>query len=129
MSEKEYKAGMRLEIAAHDLRKETGANAFFSIIHAALRLADTDNYIILRRAFHRTHQELLSFRSSAVYANVDDDFVAVAKLMARVRSLLGQGLQLYEISTEIANATGGNVDTVHGILSQHYNEIVTAHEG
>ena len=130
MSILEYKAGMRLEIFALDMRKETGANAFFSLIHAALRQADTDNFTVLSRMFPKTHQELMMFRDSAQYnvSGTEDELVTVAKLMARVRGMLDQGLVLYEISTEIAGATGGKIDVIHEILSQHYNEIVKAYE-
>lgn len=129
MSQLEYQAGMRIENNAHELRSATGANPFFSVIHAALRLADSPNHIILTRMFPETHEELLRFRQLPMHSNAEEDVLAVAKLMVRVRSLLGIGLQLYEISTEIANALKGNVDEIQYLLSQHYDEIVEAYEG
>ena len=128
MSKLEYTAGRKLEIAAIAIRNETGANEFHSIIHAALRLADSDNFILLRRMFPKTYQELMLLRQSAIHSTAEDDVIAVAKLMVRVRSMLGIGLQLYEISTEIANATGGKVDEIQYLLSQHYDELVDAYE-
>jgi hypothetical protein len=65
------------------------------------------------------------FRNSSMYdSKMDLDLVQVARLMAKVREMLGIGIQLYEISCEIAGATGGNIDNIHGVLSEHYNEIV-----
>ena len=127
MSKLEYTAGMRLEAAANNLRSQTGANAFFSIIHAAFRTADSSNHIILARMFPETHEELLRLRQSLAHSNEEDEILAVAKLMVRVRSMLGIGLQLYEISTEIANATGSKVDEIQYLLSQHYDELVDAY--
>jgi hypothetical protein len=125
MSIKEYKAGMRLEIAAHDLRNETGANPFFSVVHAALRLADTSNFTVLARMFPKTHQELMLLRDSAKYS--DDRFtnvVSTAALMVKLRNILGVGIVLFEISTEIASAFELDADEVHYLLSQNYDVIL-----
>lgn len=127
----EYKAGMKLELAAHDIQRETGANQFFSLIHAAFRLADTNNLIILTRMFPETYHELMLLRQS--YRSEMDEMsmnlIDVAKLMAKTRKMLGIGLVVFEIATEIANATGGNVDEIHYILSQNFSELVNAYEG
>ena len=127
MSKKEYEAGKKLRIAAIAIRNETGAKPFFSLVHAAFRTADSSNHIILARMFPETHEELLRFRQLSIHSNADDDILAAAKLMVRVRSMLGIGLQLYEISTEIANATGSKVDEIQYLLSQHYDELVDAY--
>ena len=124
MSEKEYKAGRRLENLALNMKRETGASAFHSLIHAALRQAESDNLSILARMFPKIRQESKMFRDSAKYDQMDLDLVTIAKLAARYRQMLGIGIKLYEISSEIASATGGDVDDVHAVLSKHYNEIV-----
>lgn len=127
MSQLEYEAGKKLGIAAIAIRNETGANPFFSLIHAAFRHADSPNHIVLARMFPETHEELLRLRQSPIHSNAEDDILAAAKLMVRVRSILGIGLQLYEISTEIANATGDKIDEIQYLLSQHYDELVDAY--
>lgn len=124
MPVKEYKAGLSLEARAHELRESTGANQFHSLIHAALRVADTDNFTILARMFPNVHRELMMLKASAQYDRMDVDLVTVARLLARARQMMGIGVKLYEISSEIATGTGGSVDSIHGVLSQHYNEIV-----
>lgn len=129
MSIKEYQAGMQLEALALDLQQNMGAIAFHSLIHAALRQAESDNLTILARTFPVIRKELMLFRDSAAYVDRDSEILEVAKLMARVRQLLGQGLVLYEMSQEIANATGGNIDQIQPTLSHYYNEIVKAYEG
>lgn len=129
MSKLEYTAGIRLEAAAHNLRSQTGANAFHSTIHAALRLADSDNLVLLRRMFPKTYQELMLLRDSAKHDHLDTDVITVAKLLARIRNIFGMGYSLYEISAEIANITGDNVDSIHGNLTQYYDEIFKEYEG
>ena len=106
------------------MKRETGASAFHSLIHAALRQAESDNLSILARMFPKIRQESKMFRDSAKYDQMDLDLVTIAKLAARYRQMLGIGIKLYEISSEIASATGGDVDDVHAVLSKHYNEIV-----
>jgi hypothetical protein len=49
MSVLEYKASQKLELAALDIRVQTGANAFYSLIMAAMRQADTTNLDLLSR--------------------------------------------------------------------------------
>ena len=61
-------------------------------------------------------------------SEAEAELVAVAKLMAKVRGMLDTGLHLYEISAEIASATGGKIEYIHEILSRHYTEIVKAYE-
>jgi hypothetical protein len=124
MPVKEYKAGLSLEARAHELHESTGASQFHSLIHAALRVAGMNNFIIITRMFPEIHRELMVYHSSSLYVTMDMDLVAVARMAARYRQMLGIGIKLYEISTEIANATGGSVDDIHEVLSQHYNEIV-----
>lgn len=125
MGVKEYEEGIRLEIIALDKQRETGANAFFSLIHAAFRQADSTNSTILARIFPKTRQELVMLQDSAKYETSSANLVAIAKLLATARTMMGVGIHLYEISTEIAGATGESVDKVHVILSQHYREIVS----
>ncbi|MHA2086191.1 MAG: hypothetical protein ACXABD_20805, partial [Candidatus Thorarchaeota archaeon] len=104
---------------------ETGANPFFSVVHAALRLADTSNFTVLARMFPKTHQELMLLRDSAKYS--DDRFtnvVSTAALMVKLRNILGVGIVLFEISTEIASAFELDADEVHYLLSQNYDVIL-----
>ncbi len=54
----EYEAGRRLELKAMEIRNETGANEFYSLIQAAMRQADTVNLLALRHAFPAVHDEL-----------------------------------------------------------------------
>ena len=55
MGYQEYKASQRLELLALEL----DANAFFSLLMAAMRSADTDNLDKLQAAFPRVHTELV----------------------------------------------------------------------
>lgn len=54
----EYEAGQQLQLAALNIRQQTGANPFYSLIHAAMREADTDNFEALKREFPRTFADL-----------------------------------------------------------------------
>lgn len=61
----EYRAGMRLELVALNTRQETGANAFYSLIQAAMRQADTNNLHKLSVAFPEARRELVIWRQIA----------------------------------------------------------------
>lgn len=60
MSVREYKASQELELKAMDL----DANAFYSLIMAAMRTADTDNLWALRAAFPGVFEELAQRRNA-----------------------------------------------------------------
>ena len=58
MSIKEYEAGRRLELRAMEIRNETGANEFYSLIQAAMRQADEWNMDALKAAFPGIAEDL-----------------------------------------------------------------------
>ena len=60
MSVREYKASQELELRALEL----DANAFYSLIMAAIRQADTDNLWALRAAFPGVYEELAQRRNA-----------------------------------------------------------------
>ncbi len=54
----EYFSGIKLESAAHQLRWDLGSNPFYSLIQAAMRVADTDNLEKLQSNFPEVWDEL-----------------------------------------------------------------------
>lgn len=54
----------------------------------------------------------------------DEMIVEAAVGLANFRQAVGIGLQFYEMSTEIAKATGLDVDDVHYVVSQHVQDII-----
>lgn len=58
MSITEYNASRKLELLAHNLRLEAGANPFYSLLMATMRAADSDNTAKLMSVFPDTFEEL-----------------------------------------------------------------------